>query len=488
MFFRTFFDRPQIESDSVSEQTLTRPRYFGATLALADACLVLVSLLAAYGLIWFVDDTQYSRQDPTVRILYVYSILLSCQIASMYVLGLYGRRSTLIRWRYGALLFVSVVLAAGCASAFLFFVPDYIIGRRPLILYTVVLLFLLWTCRYAVTDRILSGSEPKSLAVFGRPEDIKSIADLLRDKSPSGYSIRRAISGPTGTRPNPECGCDTLERSRQTDGLSSVLDDRRVDMVALDIGHAELDGDAHRKLVELSLQGVELRDVNDFFQSLAGHIRPEDLNNGVLLRSVVTRDAPNKYYWELKRLLDLSIAVLGLVATSWLMLIIALAVKIDSPGPALFIQERLGYKKRPFRCIKFRTMIDGAEQKTGPAWSSTEDPRVTRVGKFLRQTRLDELPQFINVLKGEMALVGPRPIRKHFADMFAADIPLYDLRFCMRPGITGWAQINYGYAGSVEEQKKKFCYDMYYLKKYSLIFDVVILLRTARVILGRGGI
>ena len=137
----------------------------------------------------------------------------------------------------------------------------------------------------------------------------------------------------------------------------------------------------------------------------------------------------------------------------------------------------------PFPCFKFRTMCEDAERHTGPIWSHADDPRITRVGRFLRKTRMDELPQLFNVLRGEMSLVGPRPIRQHFADQLAESIPFYDLRFLEKPGLTGWAQVNYGYAASLNEQETKFSYDYYYIKHRSTALDLYIILSTPMAIL-----
>jgi lipopolysaccharide/colanic/teichoic acid biosynthesis glycosyltransferase len=153
----------------------------------------------------------------------------------------------------------------------------------------------------------------------------------------------------------------------------------------------------------------------------------------------------------------------------------------------LFKQERLGENLKPFTLMKFRTMVVDAEKECGPVWSSECDPRVTKVGKVLRKTRLDEIPQLINVLKGDMSFVGPRPIRKHFADMLAEKIPYYRMRFLVKPGVTGWAQVKHDYAGSEEGQAEKLEYDLFYIQNQSLLFDLYIFLKTIQTIIFRPG-
>jgi exopolysaccharide biosynthesis polyprenyl glycosylphosphotransferase len=187
-----------------------------------------------------------------------------------------------------------------------------------------------------------------------------------------------------------------------------------------------------------------------------------------------------------KRLLDLTVASIGLVLAAPLMLLVALAVRLDSPGPVLFRQERLGRGSKPFTLWKFRSMRTDAE-KNGAAWAVQGDPRVTRVGRFIRTTRLDELPQLWNVLIGDMSLVGPRPEREMFVRQLMEVCPWYEQRLVVRPGLTGWAQIKAPYASSFEESIEKLQFDLYYIKNLSLFLDLSILLSTARIVLlGRG--
>ena len=187
-----------------------------------------------------------------------------------------------------------------------------------------------------------------------------------------------------------------------------------------------------------------------------------------------------------RRVISVTVALVLLVATSPLVALAVLAIRRDSPGPVLFRQTRVGLRGRPFEILKLRTMSVGAEEG-GATWAQSGDPRVTRVGRLLRRYRVDELPQLVNVLRGEMELIGPRPERPEFVAMLREQIPYYDLRHLVPPGITGWAQVSYPYAASVEEACEKLQYDLYHVRHLSLSLDVLILLLTARtVLLGRG--
>jgi lipopolysaccharide/colanic/teichoic acid biosynthesis glycosyltransferase len=211
------------------------------------------------------------------------------------------------------------------------------------------------------------------------------------------------------------------------------------------------------------------------------------INDQWLLKSQELQRSQSVVYRKVKRILDVILAWLLLLATSPLFVVIAVLIKLDSRGGVFFVQERLGVDWKPFRCIKFRTMVENAEKESGPVWATESDARITRVGRILRTTRLDELPQLWNIAKGEMTFVGPRPIREHFAKKLAEKIPYYELRFCVKPGLTGWAQVNYDYAGSEEGQMEKFQYDLFYVLNMSLTLDLLSMFKTIKTVIRRVG-
>lgn len=188
----------------------------------------------------------------------------------------------------------------------------------------------------------------------------------------------------------------------------------------------------------------------------------------------------------LKRLLDVFVSVVMLLLFAPVLLMAAIAIKLDDGGPILYSQERVTRNDAPFRIYKLRTMGVDAE-KAGAVWAATQDPRITRVGNFLRQSRIDEMPQLVNVLRGDMSLVGPRPERTAFVTQLAAVLPLYQERHMVKAGLTGWAQINYPYGASIEDARAKLSYDLYYVKNFSILFDLLIILQTLRVVLWPSG-
>jgi len=188
-----------------------------------------------------------------------------------------------------------------------------------------------------------------------------------------------------------------------------------------------------------------------------------------------------------RRALDIGLALLLFVLTLPILLLAALAIKLDSPGPVFYRQERVGLNGRVFTIHKLRSMRIDAETGSTPVWAAERDPRVTRIGALIRHTRIDEIPQVVNVLRGEMSLIGPRPERPHFVDQLREILPFYADRHHVRPGITGWAQVNYSYGATVEDAREKLAYDLYYVNHRNLVFDLLVMISTVRVILFREG-
>lgn len=239
-------------------------------------------------------------------------------------------------------------------------------------------------------------------------------------------------------------------------------------------------------LLKCRFNGIDVVDAMSFFEEMTGTVQVENVNPGWFIYSSGFEISLFSLY--IKRILDIVFSLIGILLSWPVMIVVALAVKLDSPGPVLYRQIRVGKNEEVFELYKFRTMNAGAEQTTGAVWASLDDPRITKVGKFLRKTRLDEIPQFFNVLKGDMAFVGPRPERPEFVLELYQLLPYYTKRHALKSGVTGWAQVNYPYGASVEDALEKLNYDLYYIKNYSIFLDILIIMETVQVVLfGRGG-
>ncbi len=231
--------------------------------------------------------------------------------------------------------------------------------------------------------------------------------------------------------------------------------------------------------------GVSIKIVPDLYQIVTGQVRKSSVYEVPLME--INPQLMTEWERKLKRLMDIVVSLIILILSLPISIITAILIKLESPGPVIFKQERVGLNGRIFNIYKFRSMINDAEKKTGPVWAGKNDPRITKVGKFIRKVRIDEIPQMVNVLKGEMSLVGPRPERPYFVEKFAKEIPFYKRRLLVKPGITGWAQVKHKYDESIEDVKTKLKYDLFYIENMSIRMDLKILFRTVfTVLLGKG--
>ncbi len=266
--------------------------------------------------------------------------------------------------------------------------------------------------------------------------------------------------------------------------ISNIIDENNIKEVII-----ALEKENHEVLVELLAKcepkNIGLKIVPDLYEILSGQARTMQLY-GIPLIDIMPELMPE---WEkkLKRLMDIIVSLIILLISFPIWFFAAIAIKSESKGPVFFSQERCGQNGSVFKMIKFRSMRHDAEKLTGPVWSQKDDPRITKVGKLIRKVRIDEIPQMINVLKGEMSLVGPRPERPFFVEKLAEEIPYYKRRLKVRPGVTGWAQVKHKYDETIEDVKIKLRYDLFYIENMSLRMDFKIIFRTIFVVLfGKG--
>jgi exopolysaccharide biosynthesis polyprenyl glycosylphosphotransferase len=240
--------------------------------------------------------------------------------------------------------------------------------------------------------------------------------------------------------------------------------------------------DLFERLVECQARGVQVSWMPNLYERLFRCVPIQYVDPVWALSVMQGQPVFERLQLASKRLLDLVLAAVGLVAFAPFSLLVSLAIRLDSPGPVLYRQVRSGRAGIPFTILKFRTMIHNAEQDGQARWATEGDHRITRVGRFLRKTRLDEVPQLINVLRGEMSIVGPRPERPEFIEILEQEIPFYRTRLMAKPGLTGWAQIHYSYGNSVLDALIKLQHDFYYMNHWSLLLDIYIIYRTFGVV------
>ena len=333
---------------------------------------------------------------------------------------------------------------------------------------------LAWRLVFHHVTRLRSFGE--RVLIVGTDVTAQTIARQIRAQEDFGYDIVGFID-------------EDPSRVMQTVGESRVVGtpediERVVARFAVDrliVGMSDRRGRLPvRALLRAKLQGIRVEDVNTVYERLTGKLPVENLRPSWLIFS--DDYCASRWTRRSKRAFDVVLALVGLVVATPFVLLTALAVWLESGSPVLYRQERVGENGRLFTLYKFRSMRKDAEQGT-PIWASAEDDRVTRVGWFIRQTRLDELPQLWNVLRGDMSFVGPRPERPFFVNQLAEQVPLYEQRHAVKPGLTGWAQVKYRYGASFEDALEKLQYDLYYVKHLSIPFDLTILFDTVKVVL-----
>jgi sugar transferase (PEP-CTERM system associated) len=267
--------------------------------------------------------------------------------------------------------------------------------------------------------------------------------------------------------------------------VDDVVRQQRVDEIIVAVREQRGGGVPMDQLLTCRIGGVPVLDLAGFFERAKGEVPIDSLKASWLVYGLGF--AQGGLRTAVKRLFDILMSMLLLIVASPIMLVAALAIKLESHGPIIYRQERVGLRGRSFMCLKFRSMSIDAEKDGVARWATKNDARVTRIGAFMRKARIDELPQLLSVLKGEMSLVGPRPERPAFVRQLQADIPFYDIRHSVKPGVTGWAQVRYSYGASVEDARKKHQFDLYYVKNHSLFLDLMVILETVSVVLFREG-
>jgi sugar transferase (PEP-CTERM system associated) len=374
---------------------------------------------------------------------------------------------------YFRLLMVPGVLAFVLAGV-AYVRPNYLLGKNSSEIGLLILTFALFGWRIGFTWLVRLPILVERVYVLGTGE--------------------RALRVVQGLRQNPEIGVEISSWTGKMEGAVTLetVAAHLVEVVHKQKVHRVIVAMPDRRgtipmqeLLKLRMEGVKIEEATSWLEKISGKIEVENLNPSWLVYGEGFRRSPA--FIVIRRALSVAISLIGLILALPLLPLIMLAIRFDSKGPVFYTQTRVGKGGHLFKVVKFRTMRQDAEAASGPKWAGDNDPRVTRVGKFLRSSRLDEIPQLWCVLKGDMAFVGPRPERPEFIEMLSKEIPYYGVRHMVRPGLTGWAQVKYKYGATVADSREKLQYDLFYIKNASIGLDMLIMFQTVKTVLLRRG-
>ena len=445
-------------------------------LLLSETVLILTCYIASVYVLITVDPTVFLLYNGgLIRILIVTGVI----IAGFYLQNMYDR----VQVRSKVLLVQQVCLGLGLAffsQAILNYADSTLVFPRWVMLTGSMLILVLVTLeRLAFSAVIVSGSSAERVLFLGCSPLVAPLVEKFEQRPELGMTALGFVGDA-----REEEGCASLARMGPISRLAELVKQHRPDriVVALEERRERMPS---AQLLELKFSGIEVEEVATTYEAALERISLQQLRPSQLIFS--SEFGPRLHTLQIQAIYSRLVALAGLVLASPLAVAAAVLIKLTSRGPVFYRQERTGLNGRPFRVYKFRSMRSDAETGTGAVWAQKDDPRVTPVGRWLRRFRIDEIPQLFNVLRGDMSMVGPRPERPEFVEELVKQIPFYRQRLVVKPGITGWAQINHKYGDSIEDTYTKLEYDLYYVKNLSMVLDTYIMFHTFRVIiLGRG--
>jgi sugar transferase (PEP-CTERM system associated) len=371
------------------------------------------------------------------------------------------------------LLFV-LGLVAMVLGGVLYFVPSFLPGKNSAVAGVIILAVGLFAWRAAYSWIVRQPFFRERVYVLGTGERAERVVKGLKQRAELGIEIVGWTGNIAGELTRESVASDLLERAKDN-GVHRVI-------VAMTDRRGTLPVD---ELMNLRLDGVKVEEATSWLEKITGRIEVEQLYPSWLIFAEGFRFS--SFFRLVRRILNFVVALIGCSLALPLVPFIALLIRLDSPGPVFYRQIRVGRGGKKFYCYKFRTMRQDAEADKGATWATDDDPRITRGGKFLRASRLDEIPQLWCVLKGDMHFVGPRPERPEFVEWLSREIPYYNVRHMVRPGITGWAQVQYKYGNTLEDAREKLQYDLFYIKNASIGLDLLIWFQSVKIVLlGRG--
>jgi sugar transferase (PEP-CTERM system associated) len=406
----------------------------------------------------------------------------------MFSLGLYSRvifvrRREMLMRIVLSFCFVAPLFIAGVAIASPYLAPAIPWSQESFLPGMLFGLFAIAGTRFLLLPMINVGALKRRVLIIGVGDYARRIEQLVAANANRGFLV---VDYLRLANEAPRIRSNYIDHRRNLGGrsIAQIADEKLVDEVVVALRDRR--GLPAGDLLDCKLSGINVSEYLTFWERETGKIDLEALNPSWLFYSDGFR--ANWYTNLVKRLFDIVVSLIAVAVTLPIIALIAAAIRLEGAGPIFYAQERVGLNGRRFRLMKFRSMSVNAETDGVPVWAATNDQRITRIGALIRKTRIDEIPQVFNVLRGDMSFIGPRPERPFFVETLMKEIPYYNERHRVKPGISGWAQINYPYGASVEDAREKLTYDLYYVKNRSLFLDLVILLPTARVVLWPEGV
>jgi sugar transferase (PEP-CTERM system associated) len=450
-------------------------------LLLADAAIIYGGIILAMYLRLGVEGSRYQLSENNGWLKITLATGVCALILYFYDLYEYtvmtNRRELMLR----------LVQALGIAWALLallfYFAPPLLIGRGVSVISVPLVLALILSWRVLIHYLMGHPEIGEKILVVGTGQAARDTAEAVFERRDAGYRIVGFVTE-NGIKPNTKIGDTTVIGT--TDDLEGIVKNEKVDRIVIAV--RERRGTFPTEtLLKMSLTGdVSIEECTSFFERVTGQVHIDMLRPSWLIFAGRRKDT--RLGTAIREIIHRGLGLIGLVLSLPIAVLTAFLIKLESKGAIFYKQERVGKNGKIIKVIKFRSMRTDAEKDGVPIWATTGDDRVTRIGRIIRKIRVDEIPQFWNIIKGEMSFVGPRPERPHFVAQLAEEIPFYEHRHLVAPGLTGWAQIKYPYGASVADARQKLQYDLYYIKNQSLALDLVIVFETVKTVLfGKGG-
>ena len=444
--------------------------------------LVAGDVIILYFSLWL---TLFIRYQKTVsaelwhKHLLPFTIIFTLWIIIFFINKLYDLRLAKNNLAFYAVWFNTLIWCSLIGFLFFYITTTGISPKTIMVLDVIIfgILFLLW--RRLFNGMIIYSKFLENAIIVGLSKNTLELARDINSKPQMGLKV----TGIMWPKTTPGEIDEQIEIISDPKRLKNFLRQKKIKMIIMDEGARHYPQLINELYKSLNLQ-MTILDLPTFAEKFTGKVLIDTIGQMWFLENI--KENNKQFYEIIKRLMDIIISSILLIVSIPFLPFIYLIIRLTSRGPGFFMQQRTGKNGKKFMAVKFRTMYQNAEVN-GPQWAQVNDPRVTKLGKWLRKSRIDEIPQLINVLRGEMSFIGPRPERPEFIERLKQNIPFYETRLLIKPGLTGWAQINFPYGASEEDALEKLQYDLYYIKNRSFVLDLSILLKTIKTVLSGGG-